>query len=206
MGGFRARALPDGAPAVNPTTHSYYIVRSSPTDSLPHVVTINTQTGTLVESPPLAQGIFALGFDSASSKLVGITVCCPNEFVQVDPATGALTILSSVGDAGFGFSPLPAVDPATHSYYIPRSSPTDSQLRVVTINTQTGSLVESPPLAQGVFALGFDPSVAPTPTPPPTPTQTPRPPAVAVPTLSTRALAALALAIAGVSLFVIRRS
>ena len=95
---------------------------------------------------------------------MGITVCCPNEFVKVDPATGGLTTLSNVGDENFGFISSPAVDPATHSFYIVRFS-TDFQPHVVTINTQTGALIESPPLAKGIFALGFDPSVAPTPTP-----------------------------------------
>jgi hypothetical protein len=97
--------------------------------------------------------------------LVGITGCCPNEFVQVDAATGALTTLSNVGDENFGFTSSPAVDPATHSFYIVRFSTTDFQPRVVTIDTQTGALVESPPLAKGIFALGFDPTVVPTPTP-----------------------------------------
>jgi hypothetical protein len=156
------------SPAVDPATHSFYIVRfpnaSASPAMIPDVVTINTQTGALAESPPLATGIFALGFDSASSTLAGITVCCPNEFVQVDPATGALTTLSNVGDENFGFSSSTAVDPATHSFYIVRLS-TDFQPHVVTINTQTGALAESPPLVKGIFALGFDPSVAPTPTP-----------------------------------------
>lgn len=127
---------------------------------------------------------------AAAQGLVGITICCPNQFVRVDAATGVLTPLSNVGDETFGFTSSPAVDAATHSFYIVRSSTTGSQHRVVTINTQTGALVESPPLAQGIFALGFDPSLAPPPT---------------VPTLSFPMLTLLALALAGAALFLIKR-
>ena len=58
-----------------------------------------------------------------TSKVAGITVCCPNQFVTIDASTAAMTPLSVVGDSSFFFnSGVSAVDPANHRMFVIRSS------------------------------------------------------------------------------------
>ena len=90
-----------------------------------------------------------------AGTLVGVTQCCPNQFVVVDPSTGALNPLSIVGDITVGFpAGASALDSDTHRFFLIRIQ--SGLPHLIAINTLTGAVDESPPLSPSLFALGFD--------------------------------------------------
>ena len=145
--------FPVGASDVDSGGDTYFIVRHNA--GTPHVLSIDTNTGSFVESPPLSLGLLALGFDSNAGQLVGVTSCCLNEFVDVDAATGGLVSFANVGDATFGFAAgAAAVDPATNRFFMIRSQAGIPHL--ISIDTLTGALTQTPALSSGIMKLGFD--------------------------------------------------
>ena len=145
--------FPAGASALDSDTHRFFLIRIQ--SGLPHLIAINTLTGAVDESPPLSPSLFALGFDSVAGTLVGVTQCCPNQFVVVDPSTGALNPLSIVGDITVGFpAGASALDSDTHRFFLIRIQ--SGLPHLIAINTLTGAVDESPPLSPSLFALGFD--------------------------------------------------
>ena len=105
----------------------------------------------------------------ASGTPFGITQCCPNNLVRVDPATGQQTVVANLSPStGFaGFQSAIAVDSASHTVFVLRStfppppSPPVPVNELLSVNDQTGAL-SAVPLSTGLFALAFD---APTITP-----------------------------------------
>ncbi len=145
--------FPVGATAVDSASGTYFVVRH--TAGVPHVLSIDTTTATFDESPALNRSVFALGYDSNAGKLVGVTSCCPNEFVEVDPATGSLTTLSSIGDMGFSFvAGASAMDPANNRFFMIRH--TAGVPHVIALDTNSGTLTESPPVGTGIMKIGYD--------------------------------------------------
>jgi len=103
----------------------------------------------------------SLALDSSTNSLYGITECCPSELVQIDPVTGnELTIAQLSSDVTDTFSEI-AVDPATHTFYVARSShttyPPPTELLAINLATPAAS---APPVAlqRGVVGLAFDTS------------------------------------------------
>jgi TolB protein len=161
-------------PAIDPSTQRFFVHRSKNTSGAlsDHILTIDTVTGAFVESPALGESVASLGFDPVTGVLFGITGCCPNRFVHIDPTTGVLTPLSDVGPApvpggtSYGFSAGPALDASTHRFFMHREKNVSGALsdHILTIDTATGAFLESPPLTEAVGNLGFD---LPDPDPPP---------------------------------------
>ena len=72
--------------------------------------------------------------------VIGITGCCPNRFVHVDPCTGGLTALADVGDSAVGFPQgIYAVDPEARRLYLQRDE--GGELHLLGINADTGAEV-----------------------------------------------------------------
>ena len=145
--------FPVGATAVDSASGTYFVVRH--TAGVPHLLSIDTTTATFIESPALSSSLLALGYDSSTSKLVGVTSCCPNEFMEVDVATGALTTLSSIGDMGFSFvAGASAMDPATNRFFMIRH--TAGVPHVIALDTNSGAVTESPAIGTGIMKIGYD--------------------------------------------------
>jgi hypothetical protein len=96
-----------------------------------------------------------------AGTLYGITGCCPNEFVMIDPSTWALTPLSVVGDGSSPCDYRGAVDATKHRLFIQRLrfSGTNPYHTLIAIDIRTGAVTESPPMDHDFFHLGFDPAV-----------------------------------------------
>ncbi len=145
--------FPVGATAVDSGSDIFYVIRH--TAGVPHVLSIETNSATFVESPPLSSSLLALGYDANAGQLFGVTSCCPNEFVHVDTTTGALTPLASIGDMGFSFAAgASAVDPTTNRFFMIRH--TAGVPHLIAIDTNTAALTETPALSTGIMKLGFD--------------------------------------------------
>lgn len=129
------------------------------------LVTVNTKdpTATPSVSPDMTSGITQLVFDPSTLSLFGqtntFTNTSPFQLVRIDPATGAQTHVADIP----GVQPLKmAVAPAKHALYFPTESFVLGQFQpvvtLVTVDTTTGSLSQSPPLATGLFGLAYDTS------------------------------------------------
>ena len=75
------------------------------------VVTIDTRSGAVSQSRPVAKGLFGLVYDRASGNLFGKTFCCPASLVAVNPSTGAETTLAAELPIGGGLT----IDSGTHT-------------------------------------------------------------------------------------------
>lgn len=116
-------------------------------------MTIHTQTASTTESPNLRQEVLPLGYNDSTSTPHAVTACCPSQFVNIDLATGALTVLGSVADANVGLaSGAAAMDSAGNRFFLRRRSPS----RILTNDTETGSTTERPALGQELISLGYD--------------------------------------------------
>lgn len=127
--------------AVAPDKHALYFATESFVLGQPQpvvtMVTIDTITGALSQSPPLAMGLFALAYDTSSHKLIGKVFCCPASLVTVDPVTGSETTLATNLRLGGGFT----INSASHTIYM-----TDDQFGfglsqfIDSVNDQTGAV------------------------------------------------------------------
>jgi hypothetical protein len=145
--------FPVGATAVDSGSDIFYVVRH--TAGVPRVMSIEINSATFLESPPLSSSLLALGYDSNAGQLFGVTSCCPNEFVHVDMNSGTLTSLASIGDMGFAFvAGASAIDAATNRFFMIRH--TAGVPHLIAIDTNTGALTETPALSTGIMKLGFD--------------------------------------------------
>jgi hypothetical protein len=130
-----------------------------PSTTTYQVLTISPSLGTVTASPILSEPLqSSVVFDSSTGALYGITQCCPNELVRIDPVTGLESpVAQLVGDT---FSAM-AIDQSTHTLYVASSvhSTYPPPTQLLAVNTADGTVVASPLLQRGVIGLVFDPSV-----------------------------------------------
>jgi hypothetical protein len=111
--------------AIAPAKHSLYITVENFALGQPqpinNLLTIDETTGAITHSSTLTTGIFALVYDTSSGALFGKTFCCPANLVQVDPATGAESVITTNLSLGSGIT----IDSASHTIYM-----TDDQFDV----------------------------------------------------------------------------
>ena len=135
-------------------TESFILGQPQPVITL---VTINTSTGLISQSPPMAAGLFAVVYDTASGNLFGKTFCCPATLVRVDPASGAQTLVAAGLNIGGGIT----IDSASHTVYMTADEfgAFGFQQFIQSVNDQTGakSLSSGPlPMNTYVGALAFE--------------------------------------------------
>lgn len=140
------------AAALDPATHRYFgHIRQGGPDTW-HIRTFNTETGAFTDSPATAQ-LLTMGFDWLDGTLVGVTACCPNNFVRIDVATGVATVLNNVSAPGF--TGASAIDPVTHRFFVCVDVGAGDH-RIRQIDTRTGAYVDSPTIPKSVLSLGVD--------------------------------------------------
>ncbi len=133
----------------------------NPSTTTTQVLTISPSANTVTTSGDLTQQLqSSLAYDSTTNSLFGITKCCPNELVRIDPVSGIETPVAAL--AGDTFSSM-AIDEATHTLYVESSittgfpSPPTQLLSVDT--TKTDAVSTTGVLALGGRGLIFDPAV-----------------------------------------------
>jgi hypothetical protein len=95
--------------------------------------------------------------------MAGPSDCCPQDAVQIDPSSGAVNFLASLGDASTIQAYWTAVDPVSQTLFLdvstfdPNTFTSTDQL--ASINDQSGDLFLSPVLTQGLASLAFEPVV-----------------------------------------------
>lgn len=130
--------------AVAPGKHTIYVPIEdfSQFPAVNTIATIDTTTGAVAQSAPMAAGIYALEYDSSTTSLYGKTFCCPASIVKVNAATGAQTTVAS----GLPIGPGITINSGTHTIYM-----TDDEQGaygfnqfIVSANVKTGALSTSP--------------------------------------------------------------
>jgi hypothetical protein len=151
--------------ASDPVGHRLFVARTAYCDPtltcVTHqLITIDSRTAAISISPDMGQAIGDLVFDTSSGILYGHNqVCCPFTVLRIDPATGTLT---HVADLPGVQQSLMAVAPSKHAIYMQTESFVLGQVQPVftmlTLDTSTGAISQSPPLSTGLFALAYDTS------------------------------------------------
>jgi hypothetical protein len=148
--------------ASDPDHHLLYTIRAFYTDSTFttlqwQVVTIDSRSGAASMSLALALDVpNDLAFDPSSGDLFGISGNQPPQsVVRIDPVTGSLT---HVADLPGQFAGRFAFASATHTLFVPTqeivgSAPVNV---VVAVNTQDGSVSQSPGMALPINQVVFD--------------------------------------------------
>jgi hypothetical protein len=159
---------------IAPQTHTAYVNREDvalPGGTNPsQIVTVNTATGTVSTSPVMSRPIRSISYDASSNRLFGVTDCCVQDLVQIDPSSGLQTFVANVSNSpNQGFMFYQAVDPLSHTVFLPFEffATFPSESHIFSINTQTGASVLSPAIATGVASLYFETTTAPPDTSPP---------------------------------------
>jgi hypothetical protein len=156
--------------------HTIYVNRqdgSLPTPPNPptHILAIDTASNKVVStSPVLDRAIRSISYDTSSNRLFGVTNCCPQDLVEINPSTWSETFVSNVNnstDQSFTF--YQAVDPLSHTVFLPFDffGTVPSETHIFSVNTQTGVTSESPAIATGVASIYFETGSAPVDTSPP---------------------------------------
>jgi hypothetical protein len=150
--------------ASDPAHHLLFTVRAFYTDFtfttlLMQVVTIDSNTGATTLSRALAQDVPSdLAFDPSSGGLFGVSgVQAPQSVVRIDPVSGAITHIADLpGQFAYRF----AYAAATHAMYVPTQEiiGTDALNVVITVDTLTGAVSQSPGMTVPIDQVVYDSS------------------------------------------------
>jgi hypothetical protein len=136
-----------GAAALDPAGKQFFLAKRSS----PRLVIVDTTTGGTSEKA-LSQEMIALGYETSTGTLFGVTACCPNQFVSIDVSTGALTVVSNVGDASTRFAAgAAAVDAGSKRCFLAERFPPG----LMTVDTESGSSEEKS-LSGEIILLAFE--------------------------------------------------
>jgi hypothetical protein len=156
----------------DPATHRIFGVRTTVTFIPPgliqmkiEIVTVNSLTGAFTVSPPVNSPVGDLKFDPVSNTLYGLV---PGGFrgingvVRIDPSTGVVSAVASLGPAG-PYTDSIAVAPQTHTIYVNRQDgsfplPPVPPTRILTVNALTGAVSTGPIMSRAVRSITYDTS------------------------------------------------
>ena len=170
--------------ALDTQSHTIYLsqeVSGSIETSTTQIFSVSTAGGPVSTGHVLARAVRQIAVDSG--HLVGVTECCPADFVAIDNSTGATAFLANVGDSNTMIQFGTATDTASHTVFIEIATRDPftfiTTAFILSINDQSGALVVSPPpvIPDGVATLGlaFEPGNAPLDTSPPVTSIAPSP-------------------------------
>lgn len=152
---------------IAPAAHTIYVADDEAFavdgNSFTQVTAVDTRTGALTVGPHLSQLVRSVVYDEGSGSLDGVTDCCPINAVSINPATGAVNVLATVGDSNT-IQPYWLTEVAVADSFVLDAATFDSLSGVETdtlfsVNDQTGAATPSAALAQPVASLLFMPSV-----------------------------------------------
>lgn len=151
--------------AIAPALHTLYVSLDSEDfvngGFSTQILSVDTRTGAVTAGPTLARSVRSIAFDTSNGTMVGPTDCCPQDVIQIDPSSGAVNFLTSVGNTTQPY--WTAVDPASQTLFLdlttvdPNTFASTDQL--ASVNDQSGALVLSPVLTQGLASLAFEPVI-----------------------------------------------
>lgn len=156
---------------IAPAAHTIYVADdeafTADGNNFTQVTAVDTRTGGLTVSPHLSQMVRSVVYDEGSGSLDGVTDCCPIDAVSINPATGQVSSLATVGDSNT-IQPYWLTEMAAANSFVLDAAVSDPLTgaetdTLVTVNDQTGVATPSAALAQPVAALLFLPSVTITP-------------------------------------------
>jgi hypothetical protein len=161
---------------VAPQTHTIYVNRQDasfprPPDPPTRIIAVDTVANAIVgTSPVLTRAIRSISYDSSSNRLFGVTECCPQDLLQIDPSLGTETLVANVNNnTNQSFMFHQAVDPLSHTVFLPFDffSTFPDETHIFSVNTQTGVSTLSPLIATGADSLYFETGTGPIDTSPP---------------------------------------
>ncbi len=162
--------------AVSGQTHTIYVNREDaslprPPDPPTQILAVDTVLNAVVStSPVLNRAIRSISYDTASNGLFGVSECCPQDLLQIDPSSWTQTVVANVNNSTQqDFMFYQAVDPLSHTVFLPfEFFVFPSESHIVSVNTQTGMPSLSPAIPTGVAAIYFETGATPLDTSPPT--------------------------------------
>ena len=127
------------------------------------LVTLDVASGALISATTPPQILGQINCETSTGRLLALACLgCPNtggsSLVEVDPATGALTLIGSPGFLSnvyqpWSFGPASAVDPIANRFFLIHSSPpVGFQWNLAVIDTLTGALLSD--VLQPCFPCG----------------------------------------------------
>jgi hypothetical protein len=133
-----------GTPGVGPAPEQLYV--------------IDTATGALLSSPVLGttNPILGLDYDPGENALYAMRMGAGGgkEIAIIDPATGAQTVISPNFGPGIGVpGGTTTIDPAGNRYFFIGVPPSETDFRVYSVDTATGTLLASPVIVGSASAF-----------------------------------------------------
>jgi hypothetical protein len=122
------------------------------------VLTINSQTGALSESPLVNAPIGLIAYDPSANVLFGLSF---NGVYTLDPTTGAATLLASLANLNPYIVDF-AVVPGAHTIYVNnfvQNLDGTSADQLLTVDSRTGALSSPVALAQPTRIISYDTSL-----------------------------------------------
>jgi hypothetical protein len=166
-----AIGMPSGVTTLDAGGNRFFFIGTQGSETTQRLYTVNTATGAIVSSPEVdsSAAIIGLEYDDADNVLYALRTPLADggkQVVSLNAATGAATIVStSIGPSLGIASGVTAIDGAGNRFYFVATPSGDSDSRIYTVNTTTGTLVSSPVIAGSAArffqGLAFEPAGAP---------------------------------------------
>jgi hypothetical protein len=143
--------------------HRFYVPRWDSTTGIWSLLTLDTQTGNLINTLGLSSsGGFDWQWDALPQELLLITTLSSNnstnDLVSLDPATAAVTPILQLGDMSVSFNTTSAFDSANRIYYCIQFSSTN-QASLIAVDVAAGTIRSELPLtAPAPFVMDWDSS------------------------------------------------
>src|SRR6266851_8696609 len=162
--------------AVSGQTHTIYVNREDisfprPPEPPTQILAVDTVLNAVVStSPVLSRAIRSISYDTSSNSLFGVTECCPQDLLQIDPSSWTQNFIANVNNSTQqGFLFYQAVDPLSHTVFLPfEFFVLPSESHIVSVDTKTRMPSVSPAIPTGVASIYFETGATPLDTSPPT--------------------------------------
>ena len=166
-----AIGMPSGVTTLDASGNRFFFIGTQGSETTQRLFTVDTGTGAILSSPEVdsSASIIGLEYDDAGNILYALRTPLADggkQVVSLNAATGAATVVSgSIGPSLGIASGVTAIDGAGHRFYFVATPSGESDSRIYTVNTATGTLLTSPVIsgsaAEFFQGLAFEPAGAP---------------------------------------------
>ena len=154
-------ATSQGQVALDSDGGRFFFIGTPGVETNPRIYTLDTATGAVISNPTVLGQFLAIEYDEDDDVLYGLINPGDGskQLVSIDENTGVLTPIGpTIGPAPLGVTlGVHAIDSGGNRFFFGGMPLSETTQRVYTLDTQTGALLSSPPVAgQPILGIEYD--------------------------------------------------